>query len=177
MLFRGNSNVRMPSAQSVDVYRTSRLSMNVHTPPQPLPAGQYTWRYRGVDRDGKKTHWSRGRTFSIAQQAMPMPMPPRAEILARIPKSHPRLFVRPEGMARLRELAGAPLRDRFEALVARCDQLVANPPPTAEPPKYDASEKRLSESWRKKWWGNRTYTVAALDAAATLGFTWQLERQ
>ena len=31
--------------------------------------------------------------------------------------------------------------------------------------------KRGSPEWKKLWWGNRTYTIAALDGAATLAFT------
>ena len=30
---------------------------------------------------------------------------------------------------------------------------------------------RNSEQWREIWWGNRTYTIRALDSAATLAFT------
>jgi hypothetical protein len=98
-------------------------------------------------------------------------MPSRAELLARIPKSHPRLFVRPEDLPRLRTLAQGPMQDRYERLVARCDKLLANPPPTAEPKKYPDDMQRVSPEWKQLWWGNRTYTIAALDGAATLAFT------
>ena len=35
-----------------------------------VPAGQYTWCYRGVDRSGVKTEWSKARTFQIAEGAV-----------------------------------------------------------------------------------------------------------
>ena len=152
-------------------YRATVAKLNVHCPPRSLAPGVYTWRYRGVDKGGAKTDWSRARTFTISDGAVQMPMPPRDELLARIPKSHPRLFVRPEELPRLRELAQGPLGGRFENLVARCERLLANPPPTEEPRKYPSDMVRGSQEWKTLWWGNRTYTIAALDGAATLGFT------
>ena len=156
------------------VYRATGLEMNVHCPPETLPPGTYSWRYRGVDKDGGKTAWSQPRTFEIAGGAVSMPMPPRAELLARIPKGHPRLFVRPEDLSRLGELAKGDMSKQFEGLVARCEKLSANPPPTAEPKKYPADMVGGSQEWKSQWWGNRTYTIAALDGAATLAFTRRL---
>jgi len=152
-------------------YRAEKIEYNVHCPPRTFPPGTYTWRYRGTDASGNTTVWSRPRTFSIAADARAMPMPPRAELIDRIPKSHPRLFIRPEDLPRLRRLAAGEMNGRFRELVARCERLMKNPPPTAEPPKYPPSVERKSERWREIWWGNRTYTIAALDGAATLGFT------
>ncbi|MFH1920063.1 MAG: DUF4962 domain-containing protein [Planctomycetota bacterium] len=152
-------------------YRVGGVTMNVHCPPESLPPGKYTWRYRGVDREGEKTNWSQSRAFTIAEGAVSMPMPPRDELLARIPRSHPRLFVRPEDLPRMRELAKGPMGDRLQALVARCEKLLADPPPTSEPKKYPDDMVRGSQEWKKLWWGNRTYTTAALDGAATLAFT------
>ena len=162
--------------QSFDqtAYRATGVEMNVHCPPETLPPGTYSWRYRGVDKKGAHTKWSRTRTFEIAGGAGAMPMPPRAELLARIPKSHPRLFVRPEDLPRLGELAKGDMSKQFESLVARCEKLLANPPPTAEPKKYPPDMVRGSQEWKSQWWGNRTYTVAALGGAATLAFTRRL---
>ena len=152
-------------------YRAADLTMNVHCPPHAFSPGRHTWRYRGIDRHGNATCWSQVRTFTIAQSAVSMPMPPRAELLARIPRSHPRLFVRPENVSRLRQLAQGPMQKRFKELLTRCEKLLAKPPATAEPRKYPDSMKRGSQEWKALWWGNRTYTIAALDGAATLAFT------
>ena len=152
-------------------YRAAEIEFNVHCPARVFPPGDYAWRYRGADADGSKTEWSSPRTFTIPSDAVSMPMPSRTELLNRIPKSHPRLFVRPEDLPRLRELAEGPMKDRFQELDAQCRRLLADPPPTAEPPKYPSDMVRKSEEWRKTWWGNRTYTTAALNGAATLAFT------
>ncbi|NLF06810.1 MAG: DUF4962 domain-containing protein, partial [Pirellulaceae bacterium] len=152
-------------------YEASGIRWNVHRPARIFAPGEYVWRYRGADGGGAKTGWSRGRAFSIARKAVAMLMPPREELLGRIPRTHPRLFVRPEDMPRLRELAKGPMKRQFDQLTADCEKLLASPPPTAEPAKYPPDVQRGTKEWKALWWGNRTYTIAALNGAATLAFT------
>ncbi|MCL5281670.1 MAG: DUF4962 domain-containing protein [Planctomycetes bacterium] len=153
------------------VYRAADITFNVHCPPRTFGPGHYTWHYRGKDRDGRSTDWSRPRTFTMADRAVPMPMPGRQELLARIPRMHPRLFLRPENLDRLRDLARGELRDKYLALVKECDRILTNPPSTQEPPKYPPGTDTKSEEWRVIWWGNREYTIKVLHSAATLAFT------
>lgn len=152
-------------------YAAEGIEWNVHCPPRTFPPGEYRWRYRGTAADGAKTAWSRVRELTVPADAVAMPMPPREELLARIPKDHPRLFVRPEQLSELRRLAAGEMKDRFDALTAHCDRLVKDPPPTAEQHTYPADMERRSEEWREMWWGNRVYTIRALESAATLAFT------
>ncbi len=153
------------------VYRAAGIEFNVHCPPRTFGPGNYAWHYRGEDKEGRHSNWSTTRKFSIASDAVQMPLPRREELMARIPKTHPRLFLRPENLERLRELARGELKDKYLELVSECDKILADPPPTAEPPKYPPGTVYKSEEWRKIWWGNRTYTVKALNSAATLAFT------
>jgi hypothetical protein len=155
-------------------YHADSIRYNVHCPARVFAPGQYTWHYRGCDKNGKVTAWSTPRTFTIAAKARSLPMPPREELLGRIAKSHPRIFFRPEDLPRLRELARGPLKDSYAKLVVQCDKYLRNPPPTAEPLKYDDTTPSRSEPWRERWWGNRMYTIAALDGAAILAFTYRL---
>jgi len=147
------------------------IEFNVYCPPKTFPAGTYTWRYRGKDGKGNYTNWSRARKFTIARDAAAMPMPVRKELISRIPKTHPRLFMRPENLPRLRRLAKGKMKAQYDRLVRECERLLKNPPATKEPPKYPKDMVRGSEEWRKVWWGNRTYTIKALNGAATLAFT------
>mgnify|MGYP000885192540 FL=1 len=157
---------------SADIaYRASDVEFNVHCPPRIFGPGQYTWRYRGIDKEGNCTNWSQSRTFTIAPDAAKMPLPAREELLARIPRTHPRLFLRPENLPKLRALAQGEMKAQYEGLVKQCEQILADPPPTAEPPTYPPEMERKSEEWRLMWWGNRTYTIKALNSAATLAFT------
>lgn len=157
-----------------EVVYTAEVAWNVHCPPEALAPGEYTWRYRGRDAAGEWTAWSQPRTFQIAADARPLPLPPRDELLARIPRGHPRLFLRPEDLPNLRARAQGDLKADFDALTAACEKLLADPPPTAEPLKYPEGMVRGSDEWRAIWWGNREYTIRALNGAATLAFTWLL---
>ncbi len=152
-------------------YQASDLKFNVHCPPRTFRPGTHIWRYRGKDKNGRQTNWSRARRFTISDDAATMPLPARDELIARIPKSHPRLFMRPENLGRLREMAQGEMKQQYDQLVRECDKIIARPPATAEPPKYPKDIVRGGDPWRKIWWGNRTYTTRALNSAATLAFT------
>jgi len=152
-------------------YRATNLEFNVHCPPRTFKLGTYTWRYRGKDQKGQFTNWSQPRTFTIASDAVAMPLPIRDELIARIPKTHPRLFMRPENLEQLRKLARGKMKNEYNQLVKECERILANPPSTKEPPKYPADMVQKSEEWREIWWGNREYTIRALNSAATLAFT------
>jgi hypothetical protein len=151
--------------------QTKDIKFNVYCPPRVFKPGAHVWWYRGKDNKGRYTSWSRPRKFHIAEDAASMPMPARKELLSRIPKTHPRLFMRPENMPRLRELAKGQMKGQYDRLVRECERLLKNPPATKEPPKYPKDMVRGSEEWRKVWWGNRTYTIKALNGAAMLAFT------
>lgn len=151
-------------------YTAQGLAWNVHCPTQTLATGTWHWRFRFQPAKGDRSAWSTARTFRIDAQSAAFPLPSRAGILAKIPKEHPRLFLRPEDLPRLRaDAAGARAAD-FAGLCKACDRILKNPPPTAEPPKYPAGLERESDAWMKIWWGNREFTIAALNSAAQLGF-------
>jgi hypothetical protein len=101
-------------------------------------------------------------------------MPPDAELLARIPEKHPRLFLRPEDLPRMRAFAKGAGRERFNAIVAQCERILKKPPDVSEPFKYLPGERRRLNPgpWRKRWWGNRKKVIAVTDGAATLAFAW-----
>ncbi|MCL2711246.1 MAG: DUF4962 domain-containing protein [Planctomycetaceae bacterium] len=156
-----------------DFYRVDDWTFNAHTPPKVFPPGKYSWRYRGFDNEGTATNWSQTRTFEIPDTARPMPLPERTELLSRIPSQHPRIFVRPEGIERLRQLAQNELNAEYRELVRRCENLLRNPPDTTEPPLYIAGSFNAAE--RDTWWGNRERTIRVLENAALLAFVWNLD--
>ncbi|MEA3399760.1 MAG: DUF4962 domain-containing protein [Armatimonadota bacterium] len=153
------------------VYEAQGLELSVHCPPLTLPAERLWWRVAFVGEENRRSQWSKPRSFTFAEDAVRFPMPQRGELLVRVPDEHPRLFVRPDELPRLRELAQGQLRDRYQSLVAACEEIMADPPPTEEPPKYPEDMVRGSDEWRSIWWGNRTYTIRVLNSAATLAFT------
>jgi hypothetical protein len=155
------------------VYEIKDWQFNVHTPPVILKPGNYIWKYRGFTKNGSATAWSQEQIFTVPKNARSMPLPVQSELLKRIPSEHPRIFVRPEGIARLQELAKNELAGEYKNLVKRCDQLLKNPPDITEPPLY-----QNRNTWKNEletWWGNRTKTIAVLENAATLAFVWNLD--
>jgi hypothetical protein len=156
------------------VYTMRKSRWAAHCPDTVLPAGDYFWRYAAHGEDGARTEWSQVRGFAVLPEATAFPKPPAAEILSRIPEGHPRLFMRPEEVTEMKRLAADDLSARWKDLVASADKLLANPPNTAEPPKYTKGMKRLSKEWKKVWWGNRVRAVAVADGAAKLAFVYQL---
>jgi hypothetical protein len=153
------------------VFDANELKYDCYCPPKTLEEGTWFWRYRFTDKKGQVSQWSQVRDFTIGKDSVSFPMPTREDLLGRIPKGHPRLFVRPEQLPTLRELAKGELKGQYDAMVKECERLLRNPPPTAEPPKYPPGVSSKSEEWRVIWWGNREYTIKVLNAAATLGFT------
>lgn len=152
-------------------HESGPLKLNCYCPPVTLKPGKHFWRFRATDKQNITSNWSATRSFTIAADAVEFSMPPIDELIKRTPDAHPRLFMRPEELPRLRELAKGPLAKQYAALKKQCDAILRKPPPTAEPPKYPADVKYKSEEWRVIWWGNREYTIAVLDSAATLAFT------
>jgi hypothetical protein len=87
-------------AQSVE-----GLPFNTYTHNRTLQPGTYYWRYRYKTASGEVSNWSEVRRFTLPKTAVAFPMPTRAEQAERVPKGHPRLFLRPEDLPRLRALA------------------------------------------------------------------------
>jgi len=161
---------RTPTFDRVE-YEAAGIIYNCHCPPKVLAPGEWFWRFRFEDASGRRSAWSKVRRFVVPDGAVPLPMPARTELLTRIPKTHPRLFIRPEDVPALRDRATKDLKPAFEALVRQCEKWLKKPPSTEEPPRYPKGTVRLSEEWRTIWWGNRERTLAVLDTAATLAFT------
>lgn len=152
-------------------YERSDLTLFSHCPSHTFKPGNWYWRFAYVTKNGEQSSWSQTRHFAIPEDAASFPMPDREELLSRVPKEHPRLFVRPEEIPKLRQLAQEELKPIYDNLVKQCEKIMSDPPPTEEPQTYPEGVERLSEEWRKIWWGNRVYTIKVLNSAATLAFT------
>jgi Domain of unknown function (DUF4962)/Heparinase II/III-like protein len=156
------------------VYEARDIPWTAHCPSSALPQGKQFWRYAAVDAGGAQTPWSQVRSFAVTPDAVVFPQPPVAELIARMPREHPRLFFREEDLPRFRELAEGPLAGVYKSIVGSADKLLANPPDTTEPPKYPKEVVRPSAEWKKMWWGNRVRMSAVVGGASTLGFAYRL---
>lgn len=158
------------------VHEAKDLSLYCHCPDTVLKQGTYYWRFRYRDKSGEFSPYSSVRSFTVDATSRPFPLPQRAELLGRIPKTHPRLFMRPEDLPRYRELARGACKPVYDKLLAQCEKLLKQPRDVTEPPKYTAETDRVKhpDAWRKVWWGNRDRVVDVVGSAATLAFTWML---
>jgi len=158
------------------VYEKSELSLYCHCPSRSLAPGEYYWRFRFVDEDGVVSDWSSARRFTVDDTSNLFPMPDREDLLARIPRKHPRLFLRPEDISRFQELSTGRLKGRWDGIVAECERILKSPPDITEPPKYTKETQRKTNpnAWRKIWWGNRVRVVSVTNSAATLAFAYLL---
>lgn len=150
------------------------LRWNVHCPSRIMEPGTWYWRVRFTAKDGAKSAWSSVRKFEIADGSARNPKPEQAELLARIPAEHPRIFIRPEQLPEFRRQAKNELKDEYSRMIATCENLLKNPPDTSEPPKYPEGVKRPSLEWQKIWWGNRMRILKTLGGAAELGYAWRI---
>lgn len=152
------------------VYEVANTPWSAHAPSQAFEPGEYFWRYAGLGEQGEATDWSVTRRFTVGENLPQFAKPPLDELLRRLPTGHPRLFLRPEDVARFKELAQGPLAERWTELRATADRILAKPPDVSEPPKYPEGTERKGEAWKKIWWGNRERGIAAANGAATLAF-------
>jgi hypothetical protein len=166
------------TADFLDATTVPNLPFNTYTHNKALPPGTYFWRYRFATAAGAPSNWSLTRSFSVTTNSIEFPMPNRAELKERVPAGHPRLFVRPEGLASLRN-ATDPANKNSEAarlfadLKASADKLIRSQP-TPEPTVRGSIR---DPNTRAQWWPNRTQTEKACIEAETLAFVYLISEE
>ena len=108
------------------------LPWSVYTHDRALAPGTYYWRYRITPIKGAPSAWSRTRSFRIPAEAVEFPKPTMAQLRARIPRRHPRLFVTAEELPRLKTLPAVAALRRRAADVMKSE-------PTPEPTEMGSS--------------------------------------
>jgi len=156
-----------------DATTAADFPWNTYTHHEPLPPATYHWRYRFVTKDNRTSSWSAPRTVTVPTDATLFPMPTIAQQRARVPADHPRLFLRPEDLPRLRELAAGREAERFTQIRAAADRFIANGP-TPEPEHLGSARDKDNQELIKYWWPNRVQTERACQEAETVAFVYLL---
>ncbi|HNX33637.1 MAG TPA: DUF4962 domain-containing protein [Kiritimatiellia bacterium] len=145
----------------------------VYTHNAPLAVGTWHWRYRFATAKKEVSDWSAARSVTLPADAVLYPMPSRAEQRARLPQRHPRLFMRPEDLPRLRAAAtnAGPAAALFTSLRKEADKLIKQGP-TPEPTQRGSARDKEDDEAVKYWWPNRTTSDKAGQEAETLAFVW-----
>ncbi|MCS7237705.1 MAG: DUF4962 domain-containing protein [Thermoguttaceae bacterium] len=169
--------VQWATREDLSDARTVRdIPWPVYTHHEPLRPGTYWWRYRFRTKEGKESTWSQVRKFTVPPQAVEFPLPSREERRARIPKGHPRLFVRPEQLPKLRELARTSLKREFDVLVRQAERII-KAGPTPEPTKMGSARNVNDLEAIKYWWPNRMQTLRACQEAEVLAFVYLITQE
>jgi len=159
-----------------DAVAAAGFVWNTYTHHTPFAPGTYYWHYRYQTKDGKQSDWSAVRAVTVPADVAELPMPTRAQQLARVPSGHPRLFLRPEDLPRLRELAAGKLAENFQKLQAEADRIIRSGP-TPEPTHMGSARKKEDKEAVKYWWPNREQTQRACTEAETLAFVYLMTQQ
>jgi hypothetical protein len=148
-----------------------RVAWPTYTHSEAVAPGTYFWRYRAVTAKGEVTEWSVARRVEVPAGVATLPMPTVAQQRAKVPSGHPRLFLRPEDLPRLRELA----RGREAAALAelrRAADGFIKAGPTPEPEHKGSARDKNNPELIKYWWSNRAQTEKACDEAETIAFVY-----
>ncbi len=156
-----------------DAVTVADIPWNTYTHHTPWTPGTYYWRYRFKTKEGEVSEWSQVRSVIVPADAVAFPMPTRAEQRRRLPAEHPRLFVRPEELPRLRALAQGELAPLVKELRAEADRII-QAGPTPEPTKRGSVRDRKDAEAIKNWWPNRMLAERACMEAETLAFVYLL---
>ena len=135
--------------------------------------GTYFWRYRFADKKGEASEWSIVRRVVVPAEAATLPMPTLAQQRATVPAQHPRLFLRPEDLPRLREIARGAEAPALAALKKSADAYI-KAGPTPEPEHRGSAREKDNAELVKYWWPNRVQTEKACNEAETLAFVYLL---
>lgn len=145
----------------------------VYTHSTPFDAGTWYWRFRGVGG------WGKVRVVMVPPSAIRFPLPSLEERQALIPKEHPRLFLRPEDLSRLRQAVaekGSPAEKIFADMKKQADKLIASGP-TPEPKVRGSARDKENEEAVKNWWPNRKLSDTAGEEAELMSFVWMISRE
>jgi hypothetical protein len=165
-----STDATFPAGKTITV---DGVAWPTYTHNQSLAPGAYFWRYRAANKSGVVTEWSTVRRVEVPASAAVLPMPTRAEQKAKVPTGHPRLFLRPEDLPRLRELARGREAAAFAALKKSADAYI-KAGPTPEPAHKGSAREKDNAELIKYWWPNREQTEKACNEAETIAFVYLL---
>lgn len=164
------------AADFKDAAAATNLWFNTYTHGAPLTPGTVFWRYRFTTTNGAESAWSKVRSVAVPDGVPNFPMPDRIEQRARVPQQHPRLFMRPEDLPRLRNWAGGKGSNEFAKLRAEADRII-KAGPTPEPEHMGSARDKENKELIKYWWPNRVQAMKACEEAETIAFVYLISRE
>lgn len=126
---------------SAGVITVDSLPYNCLSYSKVLDRQTWYWRYTFTDPHGMQAEWSEPWSFSIAENATEFAAPPPEELLAGIPRTHPRVYATADGLDafRSRRLTGAAAW--WESFERRAQAYAEADPPLEPGPEFDFSKR------------------------------------
>lgn len=144
-----------------------------YRPVEPLALGTWYWRCRAETPVVQP--WMPAENFEITAKLARWPLPPWSEIMARLPATHPRVYLRPEEIAQVRANARR-LAPEFAAWQAKARAELETPfvlaeyekrvPPGADPMKRDTPELK------QRIWTAKAAAIALTDPSLDGAWVW-----
>ena len=140
--------LRVNDEKGRPAYESPLLEDPAHVPDRVLPAGAYAWTVEALDSDGRVTDTRESWPLAITNDAVGQPWVPPADLLARVPREHPRLLFPKATLPDVRATLSTTRREAFESLKREATRaLKLTPPPEPDYDKLkDPAERRMAYS-------------------------------
>ena len=129
-----------------------------YLPEKAFSPGRHFWRWSAGEAESEVF------SFEITPDAAVLEVPPASEWLSRFPHEHPRIYVRPDDVAALRESRNGERAGAWRELEARADELMAESHEIEEPPFLPDRSRNYEEffrAWLPILWESRRFMVGA----------------
>jgi hypothetical protein len=138
--------LKVTNETGASAYESPVIEDPVHVPDKVLPAGRYTWIVEALDSAGKVQDTRTPGQFTITEGAVSQPWVSPEELLARVPKEHPRLLFPRAALGAVRSTLNSTRKEAFETLTRESQKaLKLKPPPEPDYDKIkDPAERRLA---------------------------------
>jgi len=131
-------------------YRKDGIKYNFYNFDYPFETGvQYWWSVR-YHLNGQISGWSDARRFRISPDAQEFLLPDTEGLLARVPKTHPRIHTTLEGLEEFRALADTDPNSKAvkDSIIAQADGYLRAPLDASEPEPYSDEFKAANGGWQ-----------------------------
>ncbi|MHC4167342.1 MAG: DUF4962 domain-containing protein [Planctomycetota bacterium] len=109
--------LRLARKDGLEILVSPKLEDPVYVPGEILQPGDYLWRIEALAPDSRVLDTLGPRAFTIAQNPVNLPWVDPAELLARVPREHPRLLFPKARLPQVKASLGTTRREAFEDLM------------------------------------------------------------
>ncbi len=103
--------------------RVDDVPISVHVPTEPLGPGRWHWRV-GVRTSGGSIAWSKIRRFTIDEHAEKWPLPETEELVADVPRRHPRLLFPGDQLKTARQHCSGVMAEEYARLLRSAERAI-----------------------------------------------------